>query len=183
MRRQILCVGTGGQGIILLARVLCEAALREGIPVISAETHGMAMRGGSVVCQVKLGGFASPLILPGRADLLLALDANEAERNRYYLGSEGVSVVNTAAPAVFGEVDALSIAREGGSPQALNMALLGFAAGLEVLGVAAEALEAAVSELSPERHRGINVEAFRRGRRAAGSASGAASCAAGAVVK
>ena len=166
MKRQILCAGTGGQGIILLARVLCEAAMKEGKPVISAETHGMAMRGGSVACQVKIGGFASPLILPGRADVLLALEPGEAARNRYYLGVSGTSVVNTTAPSASGEVDALSIARQAGSPQALNMALLGFAAGLGVLGVGTETLEAAVADLSPDRHRAVNLGAFGGGRSA-----------------
>jgi indolepyruvate ferredoxin oxidoreductase beta subunit len=166
MKRQILCAGTGGQGTILLARVLCEGAMREKRPVISAETHGMAMRGGSVVCQVKIGGFASPLILPGRADVLLALDAGEAARHRYYLGARGVSVVNTPAPSAPGEVDALSLARGAGSAQALNMALLGFAAKLGVLGVGAETLEVAVEHLSPERHRAVNLRAFRGGRTA-----------------
>ena len=165
MRRQILCVGTGGQGIILLTRALCEAARREGRPVISSETHGMAMRGGSVVCQVKIGGFASPLVLPGRADVLLALDAAEASRSRHYLSPGGAAVVNTTVPSAPGEVDALAVAREAGSPQALNMAILGFAAGLDLLGLGGETLEAVVSDLSPERHRPINLAAYRGGLR------------------
>ena len=85
MRLQALCVGTGGQGVIWLARAMGEAAARQSVAVISAETHGMAMRGGSVVCHVKLGSFASPLVLAGRADLVLALDAAEAERYRHFL--------------------------------------------------------------------------------------------------
>lgn len=164
MRRQIVVVGTGGQGIILLARVLGEAGRREGVPVLTAETHGMAMRGGSVICQVKLGAFASPLVLPGRADVLLALDAEEAARNRHYLAPGGWSVVNTPTPAAAGEVDALAIAREAGSPKNLNMALLGFAEGTGALGLAADALRDAIAALSPETHRAANLAAFDHGR-------------------
>jgi indolepyruvate ferredoxin oxidoreductase beta subunit len=167
MRRQIVCAGTGGQGIILLARVICEAGRREGIPVLSAETHGMAMRGGSVVCQVKLGDFASPLVLPGRADVLLGLEAAEAERNRHYLRPEGLSILNTPTPAAPGEVDALALARASGSPKNLNMVIAGFAAGRNALGVRAESLRDAVTSLSPERHRATNLAAFDLGVKAA----------------
>lgn len=168
MKKQIVCVGTGGQGIILLTRVLCEAGMKQGVSVLSAETHGMAMRGGSVVCQVKLGDFASPLILPGRADVLLGLEAEEAARNRHFLHAGGIAAVNTPRPARPGEIDALKVARLAGSPQSLNMALLGFASGLGALGIACEALREAVRALSPDRHRSANLAAFDGGERAAG---------------
>ncbi|MBI5015961.1 MAG: 2-oxoacid:acceptor oxidoreductase family protein [Deltaproteobacteria bacterium] len=163
MRRQIVVVGTGGQGIVLLARVLGEAGRREGVPVLTAETHGMAMRGGSVVCQVKLGDFASPLVLPGRADVLLGLDEAEAVRNRHYLAPGGASIINTPSPTAAGEVDALPLAREAGSPKILNMVLLGYAAGIGVLGLSPEALRAAVKAVSPAEHRPVNLAAFDRG--------------------
>lgn len=163
MRRQIVCVGTGGQGIILLARVLCEAGRRQGLEVLSSEVHGMAMRGGSVACQVKLGEFTSPLVLPGRADVLLGLDASEAEKNRFYLAPDGVEVVNHQAPSRKGEVDALSLARRAGSPQALNMALLGYAAGLGAFSLPSELLRQCANDLSPERHRAVNLAAFDAG--------------------
>lgn len=169
MRRQIVVVGTGGQGIILLARVLTEAGRRLGLPVLSAETHGMAMRGGSVICQVKLGAFASPLVLPGRADLLLALDAAEAARNRHYVSGSGASVVHTPSPAAPGEVDALALAKRAGSAKMLNMALLGFAEASGALGLPPDTVEEAVAALSPEKHRAANLSAFALGRAAAAS--------------
>ena len=67
-------VGTGGQGILLLARALAEIAVRRGCPVISSETHGMAMRGGTVTANLKIGDFASPLIPAGSADILIGLE-------------------------------------------------------------------------------------------------------------
>lgn len=167
MRRQIVVVGTGGQGIILLARVLAEAGRGLGLPVLAAETHGMAMRGGSVICQVKLGEFASPLVLPGRADLLLGLDAAEAARNRYYLAPGGRPVVNTPLPAGPGEVDALALAQGVGSARMVNMALLGFAAGVGALGLPEEAVRRAIAALSAEKHRTANLAAFGAGRGAA----------------
>ena len=49
-----IIVGVGGQGSILASRVLGEAAVREGYDVISAETHGMAQRGGTVEVHAAL---------------------------------------------------------------------------------------------------------------------------------
>ncbi|NYT06149.1 MAG: indolepyruvate ferredoxin oxidoreductase subunit beta, partial [Methanomicrobiales archaeon] len=52
----ILIVGVGGQGTILASNVLGEACLIEGRHVMSAETHGMAQRGGSVESHVRIDG-------------------------------------------------------------------------------------------------------------------------------
>jgi Pyruvate/2-oxoacid:ferredoxin oxidoreductase gamma subunit len=101
-------------------------------------------------------------VLPGRADLLLALDAAEAERNRYYLAAKGTAVVNNPAPSKPGEFDALALARQAGSPQALNMTILGYAAA-GAAGMSAQALREAVHDLSPERHRPVNLKAFDLG--------------------
>ena len=73
MKKQIVVVGTGGQGVLFVTRALVETAFLSGYPVISSETHGMAMRGGSVFSQVKIGRYLSPAIEQGQADLLLGL--------------------------------------------------------------------------------------------------------------
>ncbi len=157
MRRQILCAGRGGQGVVWLGRVLGEAARRTGAPVLTAETHGMAMRGGSVVCHVKIGPFSSPLIRAGRADVLLALDPAEADRNRFFLGPEGAALVHPA------DVDALALAEAAGAPRGANAALLGAACGRGLTGIDPGAVEAAVAELSPPGAREANLRAFRAG--------------------
>ena len=46
MRQQVVLSGVGGQGILFLSRLLAEAAIAGGFPVITSETHGMAQRGG-----------------------------------------------------------------------------------------------------------------------------------------
>ncbi|MHB8766797.1 MAG: 2-oxoacid:acceptor oxidoreductase family protein [Deferrisomatales bacterium] len=165
MRRQILFAGTGGQGVVWLGRVVGEAARDLGLAVIAAETHGMAQRGGSVTCHLKLGGYRSPVILAGRADLLVSLDAGEAVRYRHYLAPGGAAVVNAVAPAAPGEVDGLALAAAAGAPRGLNAAVLGVAAALTGLDPAA--LRRAVAALSPDDHRDANLRAFDAGRAAA----------------
>ncbi|GAB4273400.1 MAG: hypothetical protein Kow0092_28710 [Deferrisomatales bacterium] len=165
MRRQILFVGTGGQGVVWLGRVVGEAARRLGTPVITAETHGMAQRGGSVTCHVKLGGYRSPVILPGRADLLIGLDPEEARRHRHYLAAAGSAVVNASAPSSPEEVDGNALAEAARAPRGLNAAMLGYAA--DRVGLDAQALRDAVEALSPPAHREANLRAFDGGREAA----------------
>jgi indolepyruvate ferredoxin oxidoreductase beta subunit len=73
--------GVGGQGIGLLSEVLLRALSRAGMEVRGVDTHGLAQRGGVVVSQIRTGeGEFSPLISPGEADLILALERHEALR-------------------------------------------------------------------------------------------------------
>ena len=91
----ILMVGIGGQGTILASNILGQACLLEGRSVKGAETHGMAQRGGSVTTHLRFGPVVfSPLIEPGKADLLIAFEKMEALRFAHYLRPGGAMVVN-----------------------------------------------------------------------------------------
>lgn len=133
LRRQILLSGVGGQGILFLSRLLAEAAIAKGLPVLTSETHGMAQRGGVVVSHLKVGGFDSPLVRTGRADLLLVLKEENVALHRTFLADGGFLVVNATAPPDLGPgvrvraVDADALALSAGAPQAVNLVLLGFA--------------------------------------------------------
>jgi indolepyruvate ferredoxin oxidoreductase beta subunit len=132
-RQQILLSGFGGQGILFLSRLLAEAAIAGGFPVITSETHGMAQRGGVVVSHLKVGGFDSPLVRTGRADLLLVLKEENVVLHRPFLVDGGILVVNARAPIDAGPrirvhaVDADALALAAGTPHAVNLVLLGFA--------------------------------------------------------
>ena len=53
--RNVLLSGVGGQGTVLAAKVLAQAAQDKGWQVRTAETIGMAQRGGNVVSHVRMG--------------------------------------------------------------------------------------------------------------------------------
>lgn len=147
---QIFMVGTGGQGILLLARALSEIAARKGHRVIASETHGMAMRGGTVTANLKIGSFASPLIPAGSADVLIGLDEAEAGGCLSMLKDGGVSAVNARVKGPFDFfVDATGIALSAHAPAAANMVMLGFV--LKVLGFDLEEATAVIEEISPRR--------------------------------
>jgi indolepyruvate ferredoxin oxidoreductase beta subunit len=132
MRQQILICGVGGQGIVLLGRVIAEAAILKGLPVIVSETHGMAQRGGIVVSHIKVGGFISPLIKVGSADIIFALKKETLPQFIHYLRPEGVALCNSPAESVLNDIrsiclDAEKTAREANNPKSVNIAMLGFA--------------------------------------------------------
>src|SRR5512137_2627773 len=91
----IVIVGVGGQGVILISDVIGRAAVRAGKPVRGAETHGMAQRGGSVVNHTRIGCRYSPLVAERGADVLLALEPAEALRFAHFLAPGGAALVNT----------------------------------------------------------------------------------------
>ena len=95
MSKNIIICGVGGQGTVLAAKVLSQAAISKGKHVLSAETIGMAQRGGSVVSHVRIGDDAlSPLVPLGQADVLIAFEAAEAVRNIDFLKPDGTVIVN-----------------------------------------------------------------------------------------
>ena len=95
MAKNILICGVGGQGTVLAAKVISQAAIANGEKVLSAETIGMAQRGGSVVSHVRIGSDVySPLVPLGQADVLIAFEAAEAVRNIEYLKEGGTVIVN-----------------------------------------------------------------------------------------
>lgn len=99
--RNVLLAGVGGQGTVLAAKVLAQAAEDKGWQVRTAETIGMAQRGGSVVSHVRMGDdgeeVLSPLLSPGTADLIVAFEPAEAARVVSFLRAGGTMVTATTA--------------------------------------------------------------------------------------
>jgi indolepyruvate ferredoxin oxidoreductase, beta subunit len=134
-RQQVVISGVGGQGVLFVTRLLAEAAIRKGLPVLTSETHGMAQRGGTVISHLKVGPFTSPLIRSGHADALLALKDEGAAQHGHYLHDGGWALVNDShreADTVAGcwqRLDADRVAQEIGNPRAVNLVILGGALG------------------------------------------------------
>jgi indolepyruvate ferredoxin oxidoreductase, beta subunit len=166
MKQQIIVSGIGGQGVLFVTRILAEAAIEKGLEVLTSETHGMAMRGGTVISHVKVGPFASPLIRTGQADIGLFLHAGNLEVHRGFLKSGGLIYMNEARGAgsgVIAAIDATRIAREHGSLVIANLVLLGFAVRQGGLFCDAAACEAVLKRISPARQLETNLAGFRLG--------------------
>jgi indolepyruvate ferredoxin oxidoreductase beta subunit len=189
MSFDVLIVGIGGQGTILTSNILGEACVIEGIPVRGAETHGMAQRGGSVECQVRIGQKFGPLIAPGTADLIISFDLMEAARACHYLkegGSIFTSRVFVVPTSVFMQdypapdeqmllsfledrnvtiVDAKTLSEEAGSILTQNVVLLGAASSL--LPLSENSLREAISRTVPKKTIELNLKAFDLGKTSA----------------
>lgn len=88
-RIRIYMTGVGGQGTLTATTLLARAALDEGLDVVAGEVHGMAQRGGVVESVVLLGGWRSPKLGHGEADVLLGFEPLETLRALPYLAPGG----------------------------------------------------------------------------------------------
>ena len=81
MNYNILIAGVGGQGNLLLGRILAEAALKEGLYPVIGETFGASRRGGTVYTHIRISSAdIGPLIPKGHLDLLVGLEPLETLR-------------------------------------------------------------------------------------------------------
>ncbi len=86
----VLIVGVGGQGVIMVSKVLASLCQQAGLEVKQSEVHGMAKRGGSVFSHVRFGETVlSPMIAHGEADIMVALEWAEGLRWLDYLRRDG----------------------------------------------------------------------------------------------
>ena len=188
MNKDIMICGVGGQGTVLASKIIAAAAMEEGNTVHSAETIGMAQRGGSVTSHVRIGDSAhSPLIPFAGADLILAFEPSEAVRNLRYLKRGGTVVVNTVPVKPVTE----SLSETGydgsemteylkskcrciflnsdeacapfGSAKFFNIIILGAACGAGETGISKEALLNQIALRVPEKFRETNRLAFLAG--------------------
>ncbi len=188
MNKNCLICGVGGQGVVLASRLIAAAAMEQGLFVRTAETIGMAQRGGSVVSHVRWGmAIHSPLIPFGGADLILALEPAEAVRSLHYLKDGGAVVTSTKAirpvtASLSGGydggsmldylkthidklyiVDTDAICKAAGSHKAANIALLGAASASGALSFSLEQIETAIRAQTREKFFGTNQKALHLG--------------------
>ncbi len=185
MKSDIILAGVGGQGILSIATILGDAALRLNLHLKQAEVHGMSQRGGDVMSCLRLSSdpIASDLIPSGKVDLVISLEPMEALRYVHLLAPGGRVIISTdpfvnitnypELEAVLSELTAVpgtvtiaaeAIAKEVASPRSSNMALLGAAA--PYIGLPAEVLEESIRTIFRAKGEKIvenNLAAFRAG--------------------
>lgn len=187
----LVIAGVGGQGVLLVAKVVAEAALDEGIESATSEVHGMSQRGGSVVSTVRLGGSSSPLIGRGDADAILALEPMETLRVIDFASPRTVVVCSTTAIPPMGvllgkeeyppldamlrrlravtrrvyAIEAERTADDLGAPVVANVILLGALLGTGVLPLRAEAIRKRLLAHVPPDMAKVNLEALEAGQR------------------
>ena len=189
MNKDILICGVGGQGTVLASKLIASAAMSENNIVHSAETIGMAQRGGSVTSHVRIGQNAfSPLIPDHCADLILSFEPAGAVRNLKFLKKDGAVIVNSQPIKPITEtldntgydgsnmieylkqncktcivVDGKYFSDNLGSSKFFNIAILGVACGANKLGLDKDSLIKQIETKVKEKFVEVNKKAFELG--------------------
>jgi indolepyruvate ferredoxin oxidoreductase beta subunit len=185
----LVVAGIGGQGLLTLAGAIARAALNHGYSVRASELHGLSMRFGSIETHVRFGKkIYSPLVTQANADLIIALEPDEAYKACWYAHRSRTSFLLDSKPTIptiayiekrtwptleqvksdlkpFAKnifiVDASDRARElTGSVISANVYLLGKAVALNLLPLKKTWLAEALKEVLPERVLETNLKLF-----------------------
>ena len=183
--KSALLVGVGGQGAILVAKILVGGLMKAGYDVKMSEVHGMSQRGGSVSTQVHWGKKVySPVIGKAAADIVVSFEKMEAVRYADYLKKDGVAVINdfempssTIAAGLVEypagcmeamekhfrvlKLDAGKIAEGLGNAKCMNVVLFGSM--VKALGMTDIDWEAVIAETVPAKFKELNLAAYRAG--------------------
>ena len=187
--KSVILVGVGGQGAILVAKILTNGLIEAGYDVKMSEVHGMSQRGGSVSTQVRWGRRVySPLIGYGAADIMVAFEKMEAVRYANFMKPDGVCVINdyamdystiAAGLAEYPEgcleamqkhfkvisLNAEAIAESLGSVKCANVVLFG--AMVKPLGLDSINWEEVIKRVVPQKFIDLNLAAYKAGMEAA----------------
>ena len=190
MKYTIQIVGVGGQGVLLASMVLGNAAMKEGYKIAMSEVHGMAQRGGSVLCTLRFGDdVISPLEAKGGADLIMGFEPVETCRNMPH-GNKDTKILMNLDPVYPAMVaagmeeypkiedliaaatklndnvytlEATSIAIEAGKAVAANAVMIGAVAGIKGFPLKKDILKETLAENVPQKFLDLNLKAFELG--------------------
>ena len=190
MKYSIQIVGVGGQGVLLASMVLGNAAMEAGYDVAMSEVHGMAQRGGSVLCTLRFGDdVISPLESVGGADLLMGFEPAETCRNVGLCNKDSQIIMNldpvlpsmVAAgfetyPEVDGlvasikklppnlrTIDATELAKQAGKAVAANAVMIGAVAAVKGFPLSKDLLRKTLADNVPPKFLDLNLKAFDLG--------------------
>lgn len=180
MKYDIVLGGVGGQGILLTSEIIAKAAIKKGMKVMMAETHGMAQRGGSVVTHVRLGEVYGAIVSEGQSDLVVGFEHMEAYRYVKFLKKGGRLIINTheIKPVTLDKypdltydlheykvltLNATEIAKMVGNVLVTNMVILGAITTFADLPVSEKEIREALKESISPTYLEIDLKAFEEG--------------------
>lgn len=185
----IVIVGTGGQGLITLLQILAEAAMSEGYDVKTSELHGLSQRGGSVEVHIRFGpppkfggGVYSPLVLQGKADLILGLEIQECLKASYFANpktnflinkhivpiplqkpipeNEILEILNKATRKINLVPAAEICQKELGTNVVAGIYLISLAVFKKLLSLNPNSIKGAIKKIIPEKYLELNLKTF-----------------------
>ena len=191
--KRLVFIGVGGQGNLLASRLVGEAALSLGMPVVVSEIHGMAQRGGIVESAVLLGDVTSPIVSNAEADVLIGFEPVETLRALAKCSKDTIVITNTHPLPPFtvaiGQgtypsvdvslkrirskakkviaLDGNAMANEAGNSLSLNMVMLGALIGSGTIPIGADDMKKTISTSTKKAFLESNLKAFDLGMQSA----------------
>lgn len=172
MTERIIIAGSGGQGIMLLGKILAEAGMREAKFVTWLPSYGAEVRGGTAHCQVVISDaeIGSPYI--EEADTLIIMNQPSWDKFKNRIKNKGLSLVNSSLVLKSTDSNAhisrhpfSDIAGKLGNIRVANVVALGcFIARRKI--VALESIQKSILELAGEEKKElveINMRALKEG--------------------
>ena len=183
MKTDIILCGVGGQGILSIATIIGEAAMKENLYIKQAEVHGMSQRGGDVQSNLRISSspIASDLIPLGGADVIISMEPMEALRYLPFLAKDGwiifVNIPNYPDIEKIKQdlneiknvivLDIEQAAKDNAVPRSANVILLG--AAQKALGIEYDKLEDAIRRVFGRKGEAVvdaNIKALAIGKAA-----------------
>lgn len=190
---KLLVTGIGGQGVILLTKIMARTAFDDGVTMSTLETLGGMQRGGPVYVQVRVGPVEfGASVAYGTADAVISLEGYEGLRvASRFLKPGGLVVQNdklvqvaghfrtkrkpiTTAqlPELFDRIDARlvlvpasELAASVGNTRLENLALFGAVVQMGLLGFRPETARKVIARSVPTGTEEQNLSAFEAGYR------------------
>lgn len=188
----LIITGVGGQGNVLISKLIGETLLEDGYQVTVGETYGVSQRGGAVASHVRISMVTQygPLTPQGQADVILGLEPMESLRILGIFGGSQTFVITNTRPihpmcVSIGEaeypppeaiqqgidrlaqkawfINASEIAMALGAPLLTNMVMVGFLIRLGLLPLKEDIFERRLEINFKGEQLTLNLQAFRKG--------------------
>lgn len=159
MHQEIRIAGMGGQGVLIIGRLLAHATMLEGRNVVWFPAYGPETRGGTADCTVVMSSEEIGSPVSSAPDTLIAMNQLALDKFTPTVKREGVVLINTslAKPPDYRNdckivaIPANDLAGEIGDIRIANMIMLGAYVQL-VKPVLLDSVKASMAETLPERN-------------------------------
>ena len=172
MQTEVIMSGFGGQGLMMIGKLLAWAGLEEGKDVTWLPSYGPEMRGGTANCTVVIADqpIGSPLVSSPKAAIVM--NQPSLEKFSPMLRKDGVLVINSTMIPVNADrtdlrsfrIKADDLAEELGSRRSANLVMLGAYIGMDDV-VSCETLIKAIKKTFAEKKKfiDVNCKTFMKG--------------------
>ncbi len=169
----VVTAGFGGQGVMLLGKIIAEAAMHEGKKVTWLPSYGPEMRGGTANCTVVISDedIGSPVV--DKPDIVIAMNIPSMIKFEKNIKDEGILLINssvidrnpTRKDVKSFKISSNEIADEIGNTKVLNMVTLGAFAKISGL-ISFDSIKKALEETMTGKKKAfleINIKAVQKG--------------------